>query len=97
MKTILEVGVNSDTLSYADLRAYANAFEKRLLDVPGVANVEATGYHDREIRVEVSPDKLVKHGLSMNDILRAIEVRNLRMTGGSLKSYTSQKNVVTLA
>ncbi len=97
MKSILEVGVSSDTLSYADLRAYANEFEKRLLEVPGVAKVEATGYRDREIRIEVSPDKLVKYGLSMNDILSAIQVRNLRMTGGSLESYTSQKNVVTLA
>ncbi len=96
-KTVLEVGLSSTILSYAELRDYAHQFEKQLLDVPGVGEVVSTGYRDREIQIEVSPDKLVKHDLSMNEVMQAIEARNIRASGGSLESYTSQKSVVTLA
>ena len=96
-KTVLEVGLSSTILSYAELREYAHQFEKQLLDVPGVSEVLSTGYRAREVQIEVSPDKLVKHGISMNEIMQAIEARNIRASGGSLESYTSQKSVVTLA
>ena len=96
-KTILEVGLSSSVLSYAELREYAHQFEKQLLDVPGISEVTSTGYRAREVQIEVSPDKLVKHGISMGEIMQAIEARNIRASGGSLESYTSQKSVVTLA
>ncbi len=97
MKSILEVGLSSTVLSYAELREYARQFKKKLLDVDGVAQVSDTGYRDREVHIEVSPDKLVKYRISMNEIMQAIDARNIRSSGGSLESYTSQKNVVTLA
>ena len=97
MKSILRVGVSSNVLSYRELREYAHDFEKELLDVSGVAQVTDSGYLDREIHIEVSPDKLMKYGISMDDIMAAIDSRNIRSSGGTLESYTSQKNVMTLA
>jgi len=97
MKPIFWIGFTSTQLNYRELRTYVHDFEKKTMDLPGVAQVSLSGYRDREIRIEVSPDLLEKHTISMNDIIRAMADRNIRSSGGSLESYTDQKNVITLA
>ncbi len=94
---IIEVGISGEEVSYRELREYARLFEKKLKDLPGVASINKYGYRAREVRVEVSPDKMVKFNLPLREIIAAIQARNIRASGGSLESYTSEKNVVTLA
>ena len=94
---VIEVGLTSDALPYRDLRAHARQFEKKLKEVPGVASITRYGYRAREVKVEISPDNMMKYTIPMRDVIRAIEARNIRASGGSLESYTSAKNVVTLA
>ncbi len=94
---ILEVGMASDTLSYPELREHARLFEKKLKNISGISQITQYGYRAREIRVEVSPDKMMKYKIPMSEIIAAIQARNIRASGGSLESYTSEKNVVTLA
>ena len=94
---ILEVGLTSEELPYAELREYARQFEKKLKEIPGIAQITRYGYRAREVKVEVSPDMMMKYKIPMREIISAIETRNIRSSGGSLESYTSEKNVVTLA
>jgi multidrug efflux pump subunit AcrB len=94
---IIEVGMSSDELSYAELRESARQFEKKLKDIPGIAQVYRNGYRAREVRIEVSPKKMIDYHVPMNDIVNAIKSRNIKSSGGSLESYTSERNVVTLA
>ncbi len=93
---ILEVGLTGD-MPYPELRELARRFEKKLKDIPGVASVQRYGYRDREVQVEVSPDRIRELQLPMQQIITAIRQRNIQATGGSLESFTSEKNVVTLA
>lgn len=93
---VIEVGMTGD-LPYSELRELARRFEKKLENVAGVTRVSRYGYRAREIRVEVQPDKLSKHEVSLRDVVNAIGARNIRATGGSFESYTSEKNIVTLA
>lgn len=93
---IIEVGITGD-VPYAELREYARQFEKKLKEIPGVAQVHRHGYRDREVRIEVSPDKMMKYQVSLNEVINAIRMRNIRASGGALESYTSERNVVTLA
>jgi multidrug efflux pump subunit AcrB len=94
---IIEVGVAAEGMPYRELREIARRFEKRLENVAGVSHVERYGYRAREVRIEVDPDKLIKKDISLFDIIEAIGARNIRATGGSFESYTSEKNIVTLA
>jgi multidrug efflux pump subunit AcrB len=96
-KTILWLGFTSTQLDYRELRQYVHGFESEVLDLPGVASVSLTGYLDREVRIEVSPDMMEKFGISMTQVMQAIANRNIRSSGGSLESYIDQKNVITLA
>ncbi len=94
---ILEIGVTGEHIPYNELREYARLFEKKLKNIPGVAQLKKHGYRDREVRIEVAPDKMMKYRISFPEIIAAIRSRNIRVSGGSLESYISEKNVVTLA
>ncbi len=39
----------------------------------------------------------MKYRLPLSQVIAAIQARNIRASGGSLESYTSEKNVVTLS
>jgi len=93
---VIEVGISGE-LPYEELREYARLFKKKLENVDGVARLEEFGFLEREVKVEVSPDAVSKYQMSLQEISRAIRQRNVRSTGGSFESYTSQKNLVTLA
>ncbi len=93
---ILEVGITGDA-EYRELREQARLFEKKLKNVKGVSSVKRFGYRAREIRIEVSPGKLDNYQIPIWEIVSAIQHENVRAAGGTLESYTSEKNVVTMA
>ncbi len=93
---IIEVGLTGD-VSYDVLRDHARLFEKKLKEIPGVSHLKKYGFRAREIQVEVSPDKLTNYQIPMRDIIQAIQLRNIHGTAGTFESYTSEKDIVTLA
>ena len=93
---VIEVGLSGD-LPYRDLRELARLFEKKLKNVPGVSRLDRFGYRAREIKVEVSPGAIESYQVPMREIIAAIQGRNIRGTSGSYESYTSEKDLVTLA
>lgn len=93
---VIEVGLTGD-VPYPLLRTVARRAEKALLALPGVRSVNKYGYLEREIKVEISNDALEQYRVSPHEIVNAIQNRNIRATGGSFESYTSEKNIVTLA
>jgi len=93
---VIEVGLSGD-IPYRELRELARLFEKKLKDVRGVSRLERFGYRAREIRVEVSPDAVNEYQIPLREIIAAIQSRNIRGTTGSFESYTSEKDLVTLA
>jgi len=94
---MIEVGLASDNMSYRDLREVARRFEKKLENVSGVARVERYGYRAREVKIELSPGLLESKEVSLGAVVQAVQQRNVRASGGSFESYTSEKNIVTLA
>jgi len=93
---IIEVGLSGD-IPYRDLREHARIFEKKLKTISGISRLKRLGYRAREIKVEVSPDAVEKYQIPMREIIAAVQGRNIRGTSGSFESYTSEKNLVTLA
>lgn len=93
---VLWVGIGGD-IPYPELRELAKYFEKKLENVDGVSRVEKTGFLDREIKVEVSKKASEEYQIPLSEFVAAIQSRNIRATGGSFESYTSDKNIVTMA
>ena len=93
---IIEVGLTGN-IPYRELREQARRLEKKLLDLPGVARVNKYGWRDREVKVEVSAEKVAALQLPVQQVAAAIAQRNIRASAGSLESYTDAKNIVALA
>jgi CzcA family heavy metal efflux pump len=69
---LLVVGFTSDKLSPLELRDWAQwTLRPRLLAVRGVAQVTLFGGGVRQFQVQVHPDSLVAHHLTLSDILEA--------------------------
>jgi len=70
--TVLVVGLTSDKRSLMDLRTIADwTVGRRLLAVPGVAQVTTYGEDVRSLQVQVRPEDLIRFRISMNDVLAA--------------------------
>jgi len=57
----------------------------RIERVPGVAALDVWGGLDREIRVNLNPDKVKAMGLSLNQILARIRAGNINLPAGSIE------------
>ena len=94
--SIIEVGLTGE-LPYREMREQARLFEKKLKKINGVSHLERVGFQAREIKIEVNPDAVKEYLIPMREIIAAIQSRNIRGTSGSFESYTSEKDLVTLA
>ena len=94
---IIEVGIASDTADYRQLYEYARIFEKKLRGLDEVARVSKYGYRKREIQIEVFPHKIRQYETSLMEIIDAIRKRNIRSTAGKHESFTTERDIVTMA
>ncbi|RTR40978.1 efflux RND transporter permease subunit [Shewanella canadensis] len=78
------------------LRQTAKKLERGLRDVDGIAGVDLVGYRNREMKLFIHPEKLYRLGISYNEIINAIQSRNLRDSGGSIESFGADKKVLTV-
>ena len=70
--TVLVIGLTSDQRSLMDLRTVADwTVARRLLAVPGVAQVSTYGKDVRSLQVQVRPDDLIRFRVGLNDVLAA--------------------------
>ena len=92
---VMEVHLRGD-VSEDLLRSAARKVTEGLRDVEGVAGVKKIGYRRKEVKVFLEPAKLDKLGISIGEISEAITERNMRDSGGSLTSFTTQKKVVSV-
>ena len=85
---VMKIGITSKTRSVMDLSMLAYwTLRARLLGVPGVANVAIWGEQLKMLQVEVDPEVLAAHDLSLDDLSEtvsdALDVGLLRFSGGS--------------
>jgi CzcA family heavy metal efflux pump len=72
MATVLVIGLTSPSLSLMRLRTIAEwTIRPRLLAVPGVAGAEIFGGDEQSTQIRVHPERLVRFGLGMDDVLAA--------------------------
>ncbi len=69
---VMVIGLTSRERSLMDLRTTATwTVRPQLLAVPGVAKVTVFGGEERSIQIQVRPDRLIRFGIGLNEVLRA--------------------------
>ncbi len=56
----------------------------QLRSIPGVAEVNSWGGYEKQYQVRIDPDRLVKHGLTFDQVMQAVEDNNRNVGGGSI-------------
>src|SRR5215510_13493058 len=70
---VLIVGLSSHTLSQIQMGVLARwTIAPRLMGVPGVANVAVWGQRDRQLQVQVDPQRLRDHSASLLEVLETV-------------------------
>ena len=83
MGEVLFVDLESDRLSSMELRTLAETVvRRRLLAVPGVSQVIATGGDQKQYEVLLRPASLLAYGVSARDVEAALERANQNTTAG---------------
>ncbi|WP_198263274.1 efflux RND transporter permease subunit [sulfur-oxidizing endosymbiont of Gigantopelta aegis] len=72
----------SRELDDSTLRALATTLEQRLKQIPQTGNSFISGGRARELRIDITPERLVGYGLSMGQIAQVIQGFNNQQTVG---------------
>ncbi|MBU1656992.1 MAG: efflux RND transporter permease subunit, partial [Candidatus Omnitrophica bacterium] len=91
---IIEVSLTGD-MSEKKLQYYADALQDEIEDVAGVARAKKSGYRDREIQVNVLPEKLREYYVSMDEVEEALASRNISVPAGEIKADMVEYSIRT--
>jgi len=83
MGEIMFVALTSDRASAADLKTTADwVVRRRLLAVPGVAEVLTIGGDEKQYQVTLSPERLSAYGITVDQVLKALRESNQNAPAG---------------
>ncbi len=75
----------SGTCGLSCLKDIADDLQDEIEAITGVMEVEVNGGLEREIRVEVVPEKLSYYGLTINSLQSAVQSENQNTSGGAIR------------
>lgn len=82
---VLTMAINSDSLSNRQLRDLAdNVLKDQFARIKGVAQVSVSGGDVREIQVRLNRDALLRYGIGIVDVQRALAGASLNVPAGRL-------------
>jgi Cu/Ag efflux pump CusA len=87
MGEILFIALRSDHDDPMALKTAADwTVRRRLMAVPGVAEVISIGGDTKQYQVEIRPERLAAYGLSLNQVVEAVRAANLNAAAGFLST-----------
>jgi len=90
-QAIMWLSVQGDR-TLQQLSVYArNVIRPRLENIDGVGEVQIGGGLERNIRVEVYPDRLARFGLTVQDLIEALQTEHFQLPGGFVISDRTER------
>ena len=87
--TVLGFGVTSKNRSLSELRTLVDwTIVPHLMAIPGVADVNVFGGKVRQLQVQVEPEKMIKYGISLQQVEEAVK----KATGVRGNGFIENKN-----
>ncbi|MDJ0678455.1 MAG: efflux RND transporter permease subunit [Xenococcaceae cyanobacterium MO_167.B52] len=95
--TVVTYGVVSPNRSVEELSNLVDrTIIPKLLNVDGVGQIDRIGGVDREIRVDLDPQRLLAYGITATEVNQQIKQFNIDLPGGRSQIGGREKNVRTL-
>ena len=83
---ILEIHLAGDTDLSQAYDLLEREFQRPIERVDGVAKVEIGGAPPNEVEIAIDPDRLVAHGLSLNELTSRLQSLNFSMAAGEIEA-----------
>jgi HAE1 family hydrophobic/amphiphilic exporter-1 len=91
---IVSLTLSSETMSPADLTRIADpGITRALRGISGVAEVQVVGGVQRELSVEVDPTRLQAAGVSIPQVVQALQTQNLAAPVGRLNGELEERTI----
>jgi HAE1 family hydrophobic/amphiphilic exporter-1 len=91
---IVQLALNSSTLSAPELTRIADPdLTRELRGIPGVAEVAVVGGVERELTVFIRPDAMQAAGVSVAQVVQALQAQNLAVPVGKLNGSLEQRAI----
>lgn len=98
---IMIIGLTPDSTSVSEVRKIVDRdISRRLLAIPGIAQVSVQGGEEREMQVLIDPEKMRVRNVALPDLLEALEGSNANSVGSTIYSHGSEyivKGAITSA
>ena len=82
---VIQAALSGD-IPEVELQGHAEELEDILEDIPGVSSISKIGYRDKEVWIEVDPEKMQDAYVSIEEVMSALDKRNISIPGGKLRS-----------
>jgi CzcA family heavy metal efflux pump len=83
MGEVLFLAVTTESGTPMDVRTFADfTLRRRMLAIPGVSQVVVTGGERRQFEVALRPERLAAYGLTVGEVVRALEETNTSVSAG---------------
>jgi len=83
----------SGSISPVRLKEIADQLEDAIEEIPGVLEVDVLGALEREIRLEMDPDRVAAYGLTIPEVLQLIPSQHVNISAGGLETEGMKFNV----
>jgi multidrug efflux pump subunit AcrB len=84
----------SGNLPERELKNIADDMKDRFLEIHNIAKVEVEGVREREIWIEVDPERIYSYKFSLEQIVNALQATNINVPAGTLDITNSEYIVV---
>ena len=84
------------TISESQMRDIAENIKDEILEIKNIASVQIAGLREREIWIEVNPDRLKAYNLPITAITMALQVGNLNLPAGTMEIGNTEFMVRTM-
>ena len=92
---MLTIVVGGD-ISESQMRDIAENLKDEILDIKNIASVRIAGLREREIWIEVNPDRLKAYQLPIAAVITALSASNLNLPAGTMELGNSEFMVRTM-
>lgn len=76
----------SGEMSAGDLKLYAEHLKDRMQEEPEISLVEIAGFSEHQLRVELSSEALIRHGLSPSSVADVIARQSVDLPAGTVEA-----------
>ena len=84
------------SIAESQMREIAENLKDQILEIKNIASVQIAGLREREIWIEVNPDRLKAYNLPIDAINRALQLENINLPAGTLDIGNTEFMVRTM-